>query len=72
MGISADLFVCNSKYYDVSSIGMLSHATGGSLFVMPQFSGNRHGAQLVSHVQRVITRTHGYDGMMRVRASMGR
>lgn len=71
MGVSADLFVCNSRYYDVSSIGMLSHATGGSLFVMPQFNGARHAGQLVSHVERVITRVHGYDGMMRVRSSMG-
>lgn len=70
-GISADLFICNQSYYDISSVGMLSHVSGGSLFNIPRFNGPTHTAELLAQVRRVITRNHGFDAMMRVRASMG-
>ena len=50
---------------------MLSHFTGGSLFTMRGFQSHSHGPQLASHLQRVLTRKHGYDAMLRMRASNG-
>jgi len=70
-GISADLFICNQAYYDIATIGMLAYTTGGSVFHYRGFQSPHHGAQLRSSVRRAITRNHGYDAMMTMRASEG-
>ena len=70
-GISADLFICNNGYYDIATIGMLAYTTGGSVFPFRGFQSPQHGLQLRSSVRRVITRKHGYDAMMTMRASEG-
>lgn len=70
-GISADIFICNQAYFDVATIGMLAHYTGGTVFPIRNFHAHTNGPQLISHVRRILTRKHGYDAMMRVRASTG-
>jgi len=70
-GVAVDLFMCQSTYADVSTVGLLSHRTGGSIIRLHGFEAFRHTEKLIHDVRRIITRAHGYDSMMRVRTSLG-
>lgn len=70
-GICVDFFLCHHAFIDVATIGTLSHRTGGTVNRFRGFQAHLHGEHLVSTVRRAITRTHGFDAMMRVRASSG-
>ena len=70
-GIAVDLFMCHHAYSDVATIGPLSHHTGGAIHMFKGFQAHLHSEKMAADVKRIVTRRHGSDAMMRVRASTG-
>jgi len=69
--IGIDLFVFATTYMDIATLACLSKTTGGQLFFYPRYSMERDMIKLHNEFYRVLTRTTGYNGVMRLRASAG-
>ncbi len=70
--ISCDLFLCPpppAVFMDVATLAQLSKFTGGDLFRTSGFEAHKDHARLQRVVYRSLTRTTGFEAVMRVRAS---
>ncbi|KAI8824197.1 Sec23/Sec24 trunk domain-containing protein [Fimicolochytrium jonesii] len=70
-GVCIDMFLFPSAYIDVATIGGLSALTGGDLYLYPNFDDGRDGFKLVNDFKRSLTRTFGFDALLRIRVSNG-
>lgn len=71
VGLSIDLFLFPNAYVDVATLGCLSSITGGETFMFPNFNVERDGVKLIGNVYKLVGRTFGFNGLMRVRCSSG-
>lgn len=69
--IAVDLFLGSSTFCDVSTIGILSKYTGGTLHYFPSFASTRDGVKLAKDIQRCLTRPTTFESVFRVRATRG-
>lgn len=70
--LSVDFFLFNPNYADVATLGALSRYTAGQVY----WYGNPYnpisdGARFAADVVRDLTRTTGFEAVMRVRATRG-
>merc|ERR1719299_400550 len=56
---------------DVPTVYELSRHSGGDVHYYPQFQAAQHGEKLDREMQHTLTRTMGWEGVMRVRVSTG-
>ncbi|KAJ4490120.1 sec24-related protein [Lentinula aciculospora] len=70
-GVGVSLFLGNSKFVDVASVGAIPSTTGGDIFFHPRFDLLRDSPLLESQLQRLFRRSTAYDCMARVRCSRG-
>ncbi|KAI8911354.1 Sec23/Sec24 trunk domain-containing protein [Powellomyces hirtus] len=70
-GVSIDMFLFPTSYIDVATIGSLSALTGGELYVYPNFDAGRDGLRVAKDLITSLTRTFGFDALLRVRVSNG-
>jgi len=70
--IGCDCFFFTPKYIDVATIGCLSKFTGGEVnyYHLNQFSTSE-ASRLQNDVYRTLTRTNGFEALMRVRCTVG-
>ena len=59
--VSVDLFIYNSDYYDLPTIGVLSTLTGGSIYKYKTYNTDRDSESLYYELYRNLTRTYAYD-----------
>ena len=59
--VSVDLFIYNSDYYDLPTIGVLSTLTGGSIYKYKAYNTDRDSESLYYELYRNLTRTYAYD-----------
>jgi protein transport protein SEC24 len=59
------------KYIDVATIGQLSQLTGGTMYHYPEWNPVRDGEKFCRDIERNLTRTTGFEAVMRVRCSKG-
>eukprot|EP01094_Clydonella_sp_ATCC50884_P002851 TRINITY_DN12187_c0_g2_i1.p1 TRINITY_DN12187_c0_g2~~TRINITY_DN12187_c0_g2_i1.p1 ORF type:complete len:1112 (-),score=276.26 TRINITY_DN12187_c0_g2_i1:193-3528(-) len=69
--IGVDVFVFANDYVDVATISDLCKFTGGEMYFFPRFSANQDRVKLHNELHRNVTRTQGYEGIMRVRVGNG-
>ena len=53
------------------SLGALSALTGGDIYNYTNFEVNRDGQRFVGDVKRSLSRSFGYDALLRIRVSTG-
>ncbi|KAJ3185503.1 COPII coat Sec23p-Sfb3p heterodimer component [Geranomyces variabilis] len=70
-GISVDMFLFPTSYMDIATVGSVSALSGGELFVYPNFEVGRDGLRVARDLQNSLTRTFGFDALLRVRVSNG-
>lgn len=70
-GICVDVFLFPHGYMDVATIGPLASVTGGTLHRYPFFRAQSQGEKLINEVKYSVTKTQGFDAMMRLRCSTG-
>ena len=70
-GIGVDLFVFANTYLDLATLSPLCSTTGGQIYYYPRFVPSRDRIKFHHEFHRVLTRTTGYEGIMRVRVSTG-
>merc|ERR1719453_831772 len=56
---------------DVPTVYELSRHSGGDVHYYPQFQASIHGEKLCREMVHTLTRTMGWEGVMRVRVSTG-
>jgi protein transport protein SEC24 len=70
--ISVDVFLlAQQPYVDVATLGTLPQFTGGQLLYFPQFNAVRDGRKLRADLTHILTRTTGFEAVMRLRCSRG-
>lgn len=69
--LCVDMWVCNSAYADLATLGQLPKFTGGSVYHYPGFSDAMHGEKLSCDLQHNLTRHQGLEAVLRVRSSRG-
>lgn len=71
--VSVDVFMCaSSSYVDIASVGVLPRQTGGHVYFYPNFNSAKDGDKFYYDLVRNLTRTTGFEGLMRVRCSKGK
>ncbi|KAJ3149333.1 COPII coat Sec23p-Sfb3p heterodimer component [Geranomyces michiganensis] len=70
-GISVDMFLFPTSYMDIATVGSVSALSGGELFVYPNFEVGRDGLRVARDLQNSLTRTFGFDALLRIRVSNG-
>ncbi|PFH31291.1 putative transport protein Sec24 [Besnoitia besnoiti] len=63
--------VVSCPYYDLATVLPLAQLTGGEVRYYPAFHKLQQGEQLERDVVHVITRTTGWEAVMRIRVSRG-
>jgi protein transport protein SEC24 len=69
--ICVDTFLFSPRYTDVASIAAISRFTSGQTFYYPGFTSMADGARFHSDLVHDLTRTTGFEAVMRVRCSRG-
>ena len=69
--IGADLFLFANTFMDIATIAPLSNHTGGQIYYYPRFNLKRDMLKFHHELNRNITRTSGFDGIMKIRTSAG-
>jgi protein transport protein SEC24 len=69
--ICVDLFLFSNQYTDVATLKELPKFTAGALHYYPAFYAPRDGPKFDAQLTRVLTRTTGWEAVMRVRATRG-
>lgn len=59
------------KTYHRFPTGSLSFLTGGDIFYYPSFNSDKHGKKLFDDVKSLLSRTFGYNALLKVRVSSG-
>ncbi|KAF8609657.1 sec24-like protein [Ceratobasidium sp. AG-I] len=70
-GVGVSIWLFPSQFADIATIADLSSKTGGDLYFHPRFVAERDQHVVRSEVSRVLTRSMGYNCIMRVRCSTG-
>ncbi|KAJ3013003.1 COPII coat Sec23p-Sfb3p heterodimer component [Thoreauomyces humboldtii] len=70
-GVSIDMFLFPSAYIDVATVGSLSALTGGELYLYPNFDTARDGLRVAKDFINSLTKTYGFDALLRIRVSNG-
>lgn len=68
-GICVDMFLFPSSYIDIATIGCLASLSGGSIFNYINYGTAKDGLCFRMDLERSVTKTFGYDGLLRVRCS---
>lgn len=69
--ISVNIFLGSPQYTDVATIGQLAKHTGGQVYYYPAFTEETAGAKLRAELTHSLSRTLGFEAVMRVRCSHG-
>ncbi|CAG9333334.1 unnamed protein product [Blepharisma stoltei] len=70
--ICVDIFACtNEKSIDVPSLACLCTQTGGDLYYYSGYRSDIDGEKIYYQIFRILTRSQGYQGLLRVRCSNG-
>jgi len=69
--VCCELFLTAAQYTDVAALAQLSKHTGGQLYYYPAFNGQIHGGKLKGELTHALTRTTGFEAVMRVRCTRG-
>ncbi|KAA0146131.1 hypothetical protein FNF29_08233 [Cafeteria roenbergensis] len=69
--ISVDTFFFSPGYADVASIAAVSRFTSGQAYHYPAFTAAADGARFHADLVQDLTRTTGFEAVMRVRCSRG-
>jgi protein transport protein SEC24 len=69
--IAVDLFLFSPQYTDVATLGSLTKLTGGQLYYYPGFTAQVAGEKFAKELGHCLTRTTGFEGVMRVRCTKG-
>ena len=69
--ISVDTFLFAHSYVDVATVGALSRYTAGQVYYYPGFTAAADGERLAADLARDLTRTTGFEAVMRIRCTKG-
>lgn len=69
--ISVDVFMLGNQYTDVATIGSMARYTAGQAFFYPHYQGQVDAPRLQADLLHTLTRTTGFEAVMRVRVSAG-
>ena len=69
--VCCELFLTAAQYTDVAALSGLSKHTGGQLYYYPAFNAQLHAPKLKSELTHCLTRTTGFEAVMRVRCTRG-
>lgn len=69
--VAVDTFLFSGQYTDLATISVLSKYTAGNTYYYPTFFGRRDGPKFESELTRCLTRSTGFESVMRVRATRG-
>jgi protein transport protein SEC24 len=69
--ICCDIFFFSDNYTDIATLSELSKISGGQCYYYPAFSAKLHSAKFDKELTRCLTRTQGWEAVVRVRASKG-
>jgi protein transport protein SEC24 len=69
--ISVDMFVHAQNYADVATLGALSRYTAGQVYYYPSLALPSDRDRLYADMVRDLTRTTGFEAVMRVRCTKG-
>lgn len=70
-GISVEQFVVPQTYVDLATVGLLSSRTGGGVSFYAMYEAHFDAAVMRRDVVRALRRPFGFEGIMRVRTSVG-
>jgi protein transport protein SEC24 len=70
-GVSVDMYLFPSGYIDVATVGSLAALSGGDIYMYSDFDANKQGMKFANDLQRALSRTFGFDALLRVRTSNG-
>ena len=70
-GIGVDMFLFPAAYIDVASVGALTSVTGGQTHLYSNFNVRRDAYKFAEELRRTVTRSFGYDCLLRVRCGNG-
>ena len=69
--ISVDMFLFAAGYTDVATLGALSRYTAGQVYAYPGFNAAVDGDRFARDLTRDLTRTTGFEAVMRIRCTKG-
>lgn len=70
-GVNVDLYIFPTGYVDLASLGTVSSISGGDVYYYSGFDPNSGGIKFANDLQRSLSRTFGYDALLRIRTSNG-
>lgn len=70
-GICLDIYACSSQYSDIPTLSVMCSQTGGDLHYYPNFNVSFDGERMYYQMFRTMTRTQGFQAVMRARCSNG-
>ena len=70
-GVGINIFMFPFKYIDVGTLASLSQLTGGESHFFPKFDPGKHALKLRGNLERIVTRSVGYNSTVKIRCSEG-